>query len=576
MLFRDKIIFVQKDNNDIANMDAANYVDLCMTFKLKTGGTMKTRNMKHYLSLLVAVAALFLLNFGVRADAAMVVVCGGEFVDVFNGLARSDDAPGTKYIWEKTSGSGELSGGTIDGPVSSSETCMRFYAAKTGDISIRVRAVLGNTTIRTAARSYKVINSYESYDWCCSEGENTADAVWKGYGSDGDNDKDLESKNIKSGSVFSIDFATWKDGEMRYETNTLHYPTLDDFTWKQTGKGTVTEISNSADTFTRNFKAVKPGVVTLTFATRDGKWSDSVSFRVHVDDATSSKLPRVLIWDKKSVESSFNGSNIDFEVDNVKGKAKNFVKKFTVVSSDNSIAAPGYLDWDKQGDGEIVCHAQIKMNKPGTVTISIVDTKYGEVLDSVELHLTEKIITKTWKRKISIENIWKKIYVTYGQPYLDVRASEGDTVKLSIGKKSWTKKVPGSDKVRFKIPIFKPGTKGKVTVKKPGSSLKITKKFVFKEERNDDSITVSRVTSSSETINIVLLPAIKGDVIKITAGSKNYTKKLKKTYYSKESDGLTIYSFKQKIGQLNSGTKIKIVVYNKYKQVCCKKTVIVE
>lgn len=532
---------------------------------------MKTRNMKQSLLLfIVAFAAIFLLSKNVRADGVRVVL-GGTFMDYYGGFIDLDDPPEMEYTWEKIGGSGEITGG-IQGTGSDRNT-MKFSAVGVGDVTIRLNAVLGNTVVRTKTRTYQVINPYESYDWYCYELKSP-----EAGGFTGDTTmsfKDIDSGSVRTGATFTIRFKSWKSDDMIYDPATVHYPTVDDFVWKQTGQGTVTEISNAEDSRypSRTFKAVNIGDITLTFMSKDGKWSDSVSFRIHPDSYVMSTLPNLYISRKKQLQSSYDGSKIVFVVENKddsKKYMKKIIKKIRIVSSDNTVATVGEVDWDNTDydESEVPFEIPIYTHKAGTVTISIVDDKYGEVLDSVKLRITDSLVVSKWKKAANIDG--EKKYIEYGDPYVQVYAYEGDTVTLKLGKKSWTKTIPRSRWVKFKIPLFKKGTKGKVIFKKAGSPLTITRNITVKDKI---SVKVSRVTSSTNKMAIDVSSAVKGDVIKITAGKKKYIKKIKKTHYSEEEEGNYGYRYKQKIGRLEPGTKIKIVVYNKFKQVRCKKTV---
>ena len=66
-------------------------------------------------------------------------------------------------------------------------------------------------------------------------------------------------------------------------------------------------------------------------------------------------------------------------------------------------------------------------------------------------------------------------------------------------------------------------------------------------------------------MTITLNNAKEGDVIKVKAGKKKYTKKV-------TSDADT-FTYKQKIKKQKKKAKIKVTVYNQFNQVRCKKTV---
>ena len=74
--------------------------------------------------------------------------------------------------------------------------------------------------------------------------------------------------------------------------------------------------------------------------------------------------------------------------------------------------------------------------------------------------------------------------------------------------------------------------------------------------RAEALVTVS-VSPQKQTIG-------QGDIIKIKVGKKTYTKKVG----SKPK-----YKYTQKIKKQKKGTRIKVTVYNKFKQIRCTKTI---
>lgn len=78
-------------------------------------------------------------------------------------------------------------------------------------------------------------------------------------------------------------------------------------------------------------------------------------------------------------------------------------------------------------------------------------------------------------------------------------------------------------------------------------------------------LAVSKVKTSSSKVTVKAGYAKAGDVIKIKASGKTYTKNVKAN--------ASCFKYTQKIKKQKKGAKIKVTVYNKFKQVRRTKTI---
>ena len=72
------------------------------------------------------------------------------------------------------------------------------------------------------------------------------------------------------------------------------------------------------------------------------------------------------------------------------------------------------------------------------------------------------------------------------------------------------------------------------------------------------------IYNNAKKITVYLTNPLKGSVLKVKVGKKTYTKKVG----SKPK-----YKYTQKIKKQKKGTRIKVTVYNKFKQIRCTKTI---
>lgn len=72
-------------------------------------------------------------------------------------------------------------------------------------------------------------------------------------------------------------------------------------------------------------------------------------------------------------------------------------------------------------------------------------------------------------------------------------------------------------------------------------------------------VDIAKVKKGARKITITVKRPVKGDIIKIKAGKKTYTKKVKKT--------AKVLKFKKKVKKLKKGTKVKVTLYSKFKDI---------
>ena len=273
------------------------------------------------------------------------------------------------------------------------------------------------------------------------------------------------------------------------------------------------------------------------------------------------------------ITTDYKGGNLWFDLADENGDVYNLGKVkpgqlayvdhiIRGVSWDESIAVPGVCYWEKPYEWEEDYGMEIDMPmtilKAGKVNISIVDATYGEELARVPLTITEEVAVNCWKSYLYVQPL------QYGTTSLTARALEGDTITLNFAGKEQTEIVPESGEVTFvELPLCKTGTEGTITFKRNGQDLSETKTVTVKDTKA--SLKISKVTKKTKKMTIALNNAKAGDVIKVKAGKKKYTKKV-------TSDADT-FKYKQKIKKQKKKAKIKVTVYNQFNQVRCKKTV---
>ena len=118
----------------------------------------------------------------------------------------------------------------------------------------------------------------------------------------------------------------------------------------------------------------------------------------------------------------------------------------------------------------------------------------------------------------------------------------GASVKVKIGKKTYTGKAAKDGSFAIKIKAQKAGTKIGVTVAIDGYSASKTVKVVKKKGY---CVLKSDLQASDTTLKLDIHGGAKGDVLKIKIGDKSYTKKMKK---SKNVQTVTVAISKPKAG----------------------------
>ena len=123
---------------------------------------------------------------------------------------------------------------------------------------------------------------------------------------------------------------------------------------------------------------------------------------------------------------------------------------------------------------------------------------------------------------------------------------------------------------KFSIPLMKTGTSGTITYRRSFDGYTVTRTAKIKDTRI--RLLIGKVKRSSKKVTVTVtdddydgaISAVQGDIIKIKVGKKTYTKKVG----SKPK-----YKYTQKIKKQKKGTRIKVTVYNKFKQIRCTKTI---
>ena len=509
-------------------------------------------------------------------ETASRVVYGANFYAWVTGLFDDYDPEGTEYQWEVAEGSiGEVAEAAIT-TNNWGEKDFSFRATKPGRITIQFKAVEGESVLKTVTKSFDIVYPYETYScYCSSITESDGDGF---TGGQGDFYDELKYYSLDPGSSFTLVVHNWYTGEGRsFASETVPVPTIEDFEWEQSGEGSV-KIKEASGTsgngYTFTFECVDAGDMVLTLKAKDG-WSESFSFRVH---PYSGDIPYIGFWRGTTdrLKTSYDGNNIIFnlqddygepyKIKGVKcGQTKSLDGIVYAVSSDESIAIPGTCFWNKpwefESGDEIQGDLPMRIFKAGTIKITFKDAKYNEPLRTVEVKITDAVvekIKKNWKERAY------KSTLQYGETTLKAYSGEGDTITINYAGVEQTKTEPAIETVAFNdLPVMKTGTTGTVTFKRFGDGLTVTKNFTVKDTKC--YLAVSKVKTSQDKVTVKAGYAKAGDVIKIKAGGKTYTKKVKAN--------TSCFKFTQKIKKQKKGAKIKVTVYNKFKQVRIKRTV---
>ena len=467
----------------------------------------------------------------------VTVARGCRFYGYPDGLIRYDDPEDMKYTWKKLSGSAEVSGG--ERAQSEAGDDFIFKAESTGEITIQYKAIQDGRVVRSRTKTYTIVDPYEFNRLI-----NPNSTVYA--------DVDMSKEYIEMGGHFEVGIETWRDHWAMSPSDELPLPTKDDYIWTQSGEGAVKEIpyaeSYSSVELAYSFEGVTPGDVDLTVTSKDGKWSETISFRVHPD---GSDLPEIYLYCKRK-QDDYKGSSISFEFED----QMNHLKEIKVKSSDESIAVPGEIEVFKMDD-MYSYSIPIRILGSGKVVISIVDKKYEEPIEQVKLTISEETALECWKNDLSAGAI------QYGSTSLKVCGREGDAVDLSFAGKEWSETIPASGTVTFKgIPVVKTGTSGTITFTKNGNGDKVVR--TVKVADTKAAIKMNKLKKSTKKVTITCRNVKAGDYIRVRAGKKTYTKKIKKDLYS--------FRYRIKGLKLKKGAKVKVTLYNRFKQVRRSKT----
>ncbi len=275
-------------------------------------------------------------------------------------------------------------------------------------------------------------------------------------------------------------------------------------------------------------------------------------------------------YTKEKAESSYDGTNLFFYLlDNngesydpggnlaklKNGKEHDMSNIIRCESSDTSVAEIKRVYWDKilewEEENGICCDLYMTIFKPGNVTITIRDARYGKKLEVLNLKITQKMFINNWEHDLSLDELY------YGDTKAIAHGRIGDKVVIKVKGKTYTKTISSNGKAIFKLPLLKPETKGAITYYKKGTAIK--SKRTFEIQDIDDGIYLNKVKRSSKKISGTIKRAVKGDKIKIKVGGKTYTKKVKKT--------AAVLKFSQKVGKLKKGSRVQISVYSKFNKI---------
>ena len=190
------------------------------------------------------------------------------------------------------------------------------------------------------------------------------------------------------------------------------------------------------------------------------------------------------------------------------------------------------------------------ISKPGNTTITFYDAKYGKKLEALNLKISQSAFISNWKDDLSVDDFY------YGNTRLTAHARSGDKAVLKVKGKTYTKTVPASGKAVFNMPLLRPETEGSVVFYKKGYS-NVSVKLGFEVADDFAQVDIAKVKKGAKKITVTVKWPVKGDKIKIKVGKKTYTKKVSKT--------AKVLKFKKKVKKLKKGTKVRVLLYSKFK-----------
>ncbi len=162
------------------------------------------------------------------------------------------------------------------------------------------------------------------------------------------------------------------------------------------------------------------------------------------------------------------------------------------------------------------------------------------------------------KKSVKLKNVEPKITVDKieaGAKKVTGKTTGKSSVKIKIGKKTYKGKAKANGNFSIKIKAYKAGTKVKISVETPGGytgSKTVTVKKV------DSSLSLRKyIYKNSKSIQLEVTKGKKDDKIKIKAGGKTYTKKIKS---SKKKQKISV----NVNGGLSAGSKVKVTLYDKF------------
>ena len=232
----------------------------------------------------------------------------------------------------------------------------------------------------------------------------------------------------------------------------------------------------------------------------------------------------------------------------------NVMKKAAFYHVDSSIAGTKYTS-NNSSIATVDSKGIITPKRVGSTTIKATDV-YGRTINIPVSISFDYFLDKDFG-PYNYDSDGKYNNMKYGSGVITGKTLHNASVTVTLGGKKYTGNANGSGNFTIKVPKFvKIGTK--FTVKSTAYGGVITK--ARKVVSNNPAVSTTKVFRNTKKMTLTLKNVHKGDYAVVQVAGKKYTKKITKDATTKK------FTIKLKSKKPFGGGKIKVTVYNKYKQ----------
>jgi hypothetical protein len=230
------------------------------------------------------------------------------------------------------------------------------------------------------------------------------------------------------------------------------------------------------------------------------------------------------------------------------------LKKATFYHVDSSIAGTKYTS-NNPSVATVDSKGIITPKKIGSTTVKATDV-YGRTINipvnvSFEYYLDKDFGPNNFDTYGNYYNM------KYGSGKITGKTLHNASVTVTLKGKKYSGTANGAGNYTIKVPKYiKIGTKFTVKASAYGGTITRTRKVVT----NNPTVLTTKVFRKTKKMTVTLKNVHKGDYVAINVAGKKYKKKITKDAATKK------YIIKLKSNKSFGGSKVKVVVYNKYKQ----------